>query len=409
MKINYKIQDKFDFSIFISVMILLGIGLVAIYSATLNHPIAGNNFNKQLFYIFISMGVLFLAYIIPLRIFRTSAFPAYIVTTGLLILVLLVGRGIKGANSWLTIGSFGIQPSEFGKITLIFLLSYFLGEKKRDINTVKDISITLLIMLVPVVFILLQPDMGTVIIYMFITLVMIFWRGISLFSLFVVLSPLVVSFSSIFGTSIFIISLVTVLVFLIFFRRDIFLSAVVFVINMASGFFFEYIFNMLKPHQQKRIEAFIDPSADPLNTGYNALQVKVAIGSGGIWGKGFLQGNQTHLRFIPEQWTDFIYCVIGEEFGFIGSVITIILFMIFMLRILKLTSYTKDYFNSLVLIGILSYFFIHFSINIGMNIGIIPVIGVPLPFLSYGGSSLLVSMFLVGIILNIYKSRKQYT
>jgi rod shape determining protein RodA len=180
-------------------------------------------------------------------------------------------------------------------------------------------------------------------------------------------------------------------------------------LNLGASFFFEYGFRLLKPHQQKRIETFINPYADPLGAGYNALQAKLAIGSGGILGKGFMQGNQTQLRFIPEQWTDFIYCVIGEEFGFVGSIIVLLLFLMVFLRLLHFASISKDKFGSLVIIGTLTLYFSHFAINIGMNLGITPVIGIPLPFLSYGGSSLLVNMILAGIVMNIYKNRKLHT
>jgi rod shape determining protein RodA len=152
----------------------------------------------------------------------------------------------------------------------------------------------------------------------------------------------------------------------------------------------------------------VDPSADPLGAGYNALQAKVAMGSGGLYGKGFLEGNQTQLRFIPEQWTDFIYCVIGEEFGFIGSIIVLAIFLILFLRLLNLTAIAGDKFGKLTIVGILTLYFVHFTINIGMNLGITPVIGLPLPFVSYGGSSLIINMFLIGVVLNIYKNRKQH-
>lgn len=148
---------------------------------------------------------------------------------------------------------------------------------------------------------------------------------------------------------------------------------------------------------------------DPLGAGYNTIQAKVAIGSGGLLGKGFLQGNQTQLQYIPEQWTDFIYCVIGEEFGFIGSMFVIILFLYLFFKILKIASTTKDEFLSLIIIGVLSVYFIHFLINIGMVVGVLPVIGIPLPFVSYGGSSLLVNMFMLGIIANVFRNRKNFT
>jgi rod shape determining protein RodA len=238
---------------------------------------------------------------------------------------------------------------------------------------------------------------------------LIFWSGISLFGLFVVLSPGLVIFASLFGTLSFIASMLLITAALFFFKKDLFNSITVFIMNLSAGFFFDFIFKVLKPHQQKRIESFLDPSADPLGAGYNALQAKVAIGSGGLLGKGYLQGNQTQLRFIPEQWTDFIYCVIGEEFGFIGSMLVIILFLIIFLRLLKLSSIAKSKFSVLVVVGINATLFAHFAINIGMNLGITPVIGLPLPFLSYGGSSLLINMTMIGIVLNIYRNRKDHT
>jgi len=186
-------------------------------------------------------------------------------------------------------------------------------------------------------------------------------------------------------------------------------SASVFALNLGAGFFADYFYRAFSPHQQKRIQAFIDPMSDPLGSGYNSIQAQVAIGSGGLWGKGYLSGNQTQLQYIPEQWTDFIYCVIGEEFGFIGSIIVLGLFCLVFIRLLKIAASTKDEFLSLLVVGILSVYFIHFVINIGMVVGLLPVIGIPLPFVSYGGSSLLVNVIMLGIAANIYKNRKNYT
>ena len=238
---------------------------------------------------------------------------------------------------------------------------------------------------------------------------MFFWKGISSFSLFVVLSPGFIAIAAIFGTAYFIIALLFVIGMLFIFKRNLFFSASIFAVGLSSGFFAEFVYHALSPHQQKRIQSFLDPNADPLGSGYNTIQAKVAIGSGGLFGKGFLEGNQTQLQFIPEQWTDFAYCVIGEEFGFIGSIIVIVIFLTLFLRILKLSYNTKDEFLSLVSIGILSVYLIHFIINLGMVVGILPVIGIPLPFISYGGSSLLVSMFMLGILANLYRTRKNYT
>jgi len=194
---------------------------------------------------------------------------------------------------------------------------------------------------------------------------------------------------------------------LFYFKQNLFTSGTVLVINLAAGFIFEFILKILKPHQVKRLLTFIDPNSDPLGSGYNALQAKVAMGSGGLFGKGFLHGNQTQLRFIPEQWTYFIYCVVGEEFGFIGSILILLIFLTLFLRLLNLSSLARDKFGKLTIVGILTLFFIHFTINIGMNLGITPVIGLPLPFISYGGSSLISNIFLIAVVLNIYRNRKR--
>jgi len=409
VKIDYKLNDKFDLMIFIPAIILIAIGLVAIYSSTANHPTASGNFLKQVFFVLVSLIIFLIIYSLPQQTFKKFTIPFYAASIFLLVLVLVIGKSVYGSKSWLDFGPIGFQPSEFAKIGTILALSYWLTYKDRDINNIPDIGIALIIGFVPVLLILLEPDTGTAIVFAIITLSLIYWSGISLFGLFVVLSPGIVTLASLFGTFTFALSLAGVVIALFLFKRDIFNSIIVFVMNLGASFFFDYVYKILKPHQQKRIAAFLDPSADPLGSGYNALQAKLAIGSGGLFGKGFMQGNQTQLRFIPEQWTDFIYCVIGEEFGFLGSIIVLILFLIIFIRLLKLSSLAKDKFSALIIIGFLSLLFSHFAINIGMNLGLTPVIGLPLPFLSYGGSSLLSNMILLGIVLNIYRNRKLHT
>ncbi|MCX6170924.1 MAG: rod shape-determining protein RodA [Ignavibacteriales bacterium] len=409
MNINYKLQDRFDLSIFLPVIGLIVFGLLAIYSSTVNHPTASGNFQKQVVFVIISLFVFFVTFSLPLQTFKKFAIALYGISIFFLIAVLVIGKTVYGAKSWFGIGGFGFQPSELAKLGTILMLSYWLTYKNRDINNLKDIGVALLIGIFPVALIMLEPDMGTSIVFLIITISLIFWSGISLFGLFVVLSPGIVTLASILGTYAFIVALLFVVAALFFFKKDLFNSIAVFIINLSSGFFFDYIYKVLKPHQQKRIASFLDPSADPLGAGYNALQAKVAIGSGGFWGKGFLHGNQTQLRFIPEQWTDFIYCVIGEEFGYIGSMIVILLFLIIFLRLFKLSATAKDRFSVLVTVGVLTLLFSHFAINIGMNVGVTPVIGLPLPFLSYGGSTQFINMVMIGIVLNIYSNRKLHT
>lgn len=409
MRIDYKLQDKFDFGIFIPCVLLFGMGLAAIYSSTVHHPTASGNFDKQLIWGIAAFIVFFVTYSIPISSFRMMAIPLYLLSLGLLMAVLIMGRQISGAKSWLDLGSVGFQPSEMAKIGTILVVSSYLSRNNTNIESFKDIVFTLIIGLIPVGLILLEPDMGTAIVFIGIILTMIFWKGISLFGLFIVLSPGFVALSSLFGVYYFVGALIMVSAALLLFKKDIFFSGSIFALNLGAGFFADYVYNVLSPHQQNRIKSFIDPMADPLGAGYNAIQAKVAIGSGGFWGKGFLAGNQTQLQFIPEQWTDFIYCVIGEELGFIGSFLTLILFLVMFIKILKIASSSKDEFLSLVTIGILAVYFVHLMVNIGMTVGIMPVIGIPLPFVSYGGSSLMVNMFMLGIVANVYRTRKNYT
>ena len=409
MRIDYNLRDKFDFGIFIPVALLIAIGLSAIYSSTFNHPTASGNFERQLIWSIVAFILFFITYSLPTSTFRSIAVPSYLFSLLLLIVVIVIGRRVSGAKSWLDLGPFGFQPSEFAKIGTILAMSVFLSRKNTDIDSFKDILISLFIGFVPVMLILLEPDMGTAIIFLSMVLILIFWKGISLFGLFIVLSPGFVAIAALFGFYYFIGALLLIIITILLFRKDIFFSASIFALNLAFGFFADYLYNALSPHQQRRIQSFIDPNTDPLGAGYNTIQAKVAIGSGGLFGKGFLHGNQTQLQYIPEQWTDFIYCVIGEEFGFIGSIIVLILFLYLFLRILKIASTTKDEFLSLTMIGILSVYLIHYLVNVGMVVGILPIIGIPLPFVSYGGSSLLVNMFMLGIIANVFRNRKNYT
>lgn len=409
MKINYNIKDKFDIVLFLSALILIVIGLLAIYSSTYNHPTAKGNYNKQVVFGAASVVIFFIIYFLPANSFRAIAVPSFLISQALLIAVLFMGRTVYGAKSWMSLGPIGFQPSEFAKIGTILFLAHWLSAPKRDMNNLKELFYTISLSLIPIMLVLMEPDLGTAIVYISISLVMIFWSGISLFGLFVVISPGVILFASLFGTPMFLFALGAVIVALILFKQDLFTSGTVFVMNLAAGFAFELLLKVLKPHQANRILSFVDPTSDPLGSGYNALQAKVAIGSGGLTGKGFMQGNQTQLRFIPEQWTDFIYCVVGEEFGFIGSVIVLILFLIVFLKLLNFTNFAGDKFDKLVVVGILTLFFVHFAINIGMNLGITPVIGLPLPFISYGGSALVTNMLLLGMTFNIYKNRKYHT
>jgi len=408
VRIDYHLKDRFDFGLLFPVIILFGTGLAAIYSSTFNNSLAQGNFEKQIIWGVAGLILFFITYSLPSNVFKQSAIPVYLFSIALLIFVLMIGKTVSGSRSWINFGSLGFQPSEFAKVGTILMLARYLSRTNTDIESFKDLLFALGIGLIPVTLILLEPDMGTVFVFLAMIITLIFWKGISVFAMFVVLSPAIVAVSSLFGIYYFIASLVIVVALLFIFRQDFFFSGSIFALNLACGFFADYVFRALSPHQQNRIQAFIDPMTDPLGSGYNTIQAQVAIGSGGLFGKGFMAGHQTQLQFIPEQWTDFVYCVVGEEFGFFGAIVILSLFTYLFIHILKISSSSKDEFLSLLAIGILAVLFSHFIINIGMVVGIMPVVGLPLPFVSYGGSSLLVNMLMLGILANIYRTRKNY-
>jgi rod shape determining protein RodA len=236
----------------------------------------------------------------------------------------------------------------------------------------------------------------------------LYWAGASNFLIVAIIAPALVALSAIIGTTTFLIVLALVGGALYFFREDRFVSALMFGVNAMIGIFVQVAYEKLPLYQQKRIATFLDPNNDPLGAGYNVIQAKVAIGSGGFFGKGYLQGTQTQLNFIPKQWTDFIFCVPGEEFGFLGAAIVLALFAILLVHGVRVGYTAKNRFGSMIAIGISALFAVHVFVNIGMSVGLMPVMGIPLPFLSYGGSSLCSYMIMVGLIMNVYANRKEY-
>jgi rod shape determining protein RodA len=213
---------------------------------------------------------------------------------------------------------------------------------------------------------------------------------------------------ALFGTFFFIVSVLVCAVLLYMSRKNRFIAAMAFAVTLAVGVSVQFVYERMPSYQQKRIMTFLNPEADPLGSGYNVLQAKVAIGSGGLFGKGYLQGTQTQLNFIPEQWTDFIFCVPGEEFGFFGASIVLLLFGGLLLHGIKVASVSKNRFAGIAAIGITAVLATHVLINIGMSMGLMPVVGIPLPFLSYGGSALLMNMVMSGLLMNFWANRKEY-
>jgi rod shape determining protein RodA len=411
---NKSFLDRFDILLFILTVLLVIIGLFAIYSATYTGGSSSEYFTKQLYFSII--GIVFMlavSFISPRYIQKASPY-IYGLSIILLVLVLIIGKKISGSQSWFSIGNFGIQPAEFAKLATILFLATFLSRKKNEekgisINNPVEFLKAAAIVLIPFLLIMKQPDMGTGLVFLSILLPVFFWAGLSPFVMFALISPLFIAFAGFLGTPYFIGSMLLVLVVLLFLKKGFFASGIILGINAVIGLFVDIFYDKLAPYQQNRIAALFDPTTDPLGSGYNVIQSKIAVGSGGLTGKGFLEGTQTQLKFIPEQWTDFIFCMIGEEFGFIGSIIVVTLYIALIIKLVMNAFESKNAFLAIACIGISSIFLFHLVINVGMTIGIMPVIGIPLPLMSYGISSLLSFMFMIGIGLNTYRYKNYFS
>jgi rod shape determining protein RodA len=401
------LTEYFDYRTFLTVAGLTLIGIVSVYSATYDAR-ASDIFYRQLLWAGVGAGAVIFITILPFRFLQFISYPAYIASIAMLVAVLLLGRTVSGSTSWFNLGALRLQPSEFAKITTALALATYLSRSNVSLLNMRDLITAASIVMLPVALIMMQPDFGTAVIYLGMFFPVLYWGGASRFILLSLIAPGAVALAALFGTTPF---LITVLVFgvLLYLTKDNrVLAAVVFSAMVLVGISVQFIYDGLKPYQQKRIASFLDPNADPLGAGYNILQSKVAIGSGGLFGKGYLHGTQTQLNFIPEQWTDFIFCVPGEEFGFAGAATVLLLFAYLLFRCVTLSSTVKSTYASYVSMAIGGILASHVFINIGMSLGLLPVIGVPLPFLSYGGSALLAGMIMVGILMNLYANRKEY-
>jgi len=401
------LSEHLDLRIIAATFVLSVVGIISVYSATYDAH-ASLYFYRQLVFFFVGLSAATIVTLVPFRTLQLAAFPVYFLSIGLLVTVLLIGRTVSGSTSWLNFGLFRLQPSEFSKITTVLALASFMSRSDVSLNNVKDLAIATGIVLLPTLLIMAQPDIGTAIIFAGFYMPILYWGGASRFTLVALAAPGAVAVSALFGTTPLLIAVLEFAVLLYATHKHRVLAAVVFSFMVLVGISVQAIYEGLKPYQQKRIATFLDPGADPLGAGYNILQSKVAIGSGGLLGKGYLQGTQTQLNFIPEQWTDFIFCVPAEEFGFVGAAALLILFLLILYRALTIASTVKSSFASVIAIGITGILLTHIVINVGMALGLLPVIGVPLPFLSYGGSSLLASLIMVGLLLNIHLNRKEY-
>ncbi len=397
-------NSKIDISLTLLVTILLTIGLTAVYSATSFSGIESPFFQRQILFAVVGFAIMISMSFVPFRLIQRMAYPFYGFCIFLLILVHFIGVKGFGAERWLEIGSLRIQPSEIAKIATILAIAKFISNRDSDINKFKNFAILLLLIIVPFILIFRQPDLGTSLVYASLLIPLLFWSGLRWFPLFLLMSPILTVLVS-FNLYMLAAWLFIVLVVLFLSHQKIFLGLLVLTVHIGIGFATPLLWDQLQPYQKGRILTFLNPESDPRGAGYQIIQSQVAVGSGGIWGKGFMNGTQTHLKFLPAQHTDFIFSVIAEEWGFMGVLFVLLIFLLLLLYLIKLASTVRSTFSSITLLGVTSVLFFHVFVNIGMTVGVAPVTGLPLPFISYGGSFLLSIMLMLGVVQNIARNK----
>ncbi len=397
--------------------ILMLFGWVNIYASQYNEDTVmmldfSTRYGKQLLFIGIASFVAFLILIIDWKFFYSLSYLFYLTIVLLLIGVLFKGGITGGATSWFELGSFKFQPSEFAKFTTALALAKYYNTLRVKRISLQDKLKTYAIIILPFLLIILQNDLGTALVYAAFILVL-YREGLSgNILIFGIIIAILFFLTLVIEKTILIsvLAAIALLIYLLSRRKKKELLLILGILISCTTFIFsvDYIFNdVLAPHQRKRIDILLGKEFDPHGAGYNLIQSKIAIGSGGFGGKGFLNGTQTRFDFVPEQSTDFIFCTIGEEWGFFGSFLFIILFVGLLLRILFLAERQRSNFSRIYGYSVAAILFMHFAINIGMTIGLLPVIGIPLPFISYGGSSLLGFTILLFIFLNLDSYRLQ--
>jgi len=399
------IKNTFNLYIFLPTLGLIIIGLISIFSAT-NSSEFSTMFVKQLFASGIGIGLMIAIYFFNIEWIKNLSVIGYVLSIILLLVVYFFGAEVNGTKGWIKLGIFSLQPSEFAKISSAIFAAWLLSGRYRNINHMDTLAVLAGVFLLPSFLILMQPDFGSFSVFLILYLGILYWSGFNGFVLYTIASIPIIFISALFSPIYFYIIGGLLSSVALFFKRRFTTTLIAIALFGATGFTTPFFLNSLKEYQRQRIETFLNPELDPLGSSYNVLQSILAIGSGGFSGKGFLQGTQTQLKYIPMQWTDFIFSVPNEEFGFIGGATIVILFTLIFWQCLKIASEANDKFSSILTFSILVIFLYHCIINIGMTIGIVPVTGIPLPFLSYGGTSLTLNSLMVGILLNINKNNK---
>lgn len=351
---------RIDFPLVLAVLSLVAFGFVLIYSATGRGPEATSEVGRQFLWFVPGLLMMILMALVDYEFWGKMHRWIYVLNVMLLLSVLVLGHEARGSQRWLALGPLTIQPSEIAKIFFIMTLARFLSTRVGQL-TVRDVAFSLLHLAIPMLLILLQPDLGTALVLLAIYFVLMFMAGVSPW----------------------------------------FLAGLCSLGGAVAPF-------VLKGYQKKRFLVFLNPEGDPHGGGWNLIQSKIAIGSGKLLGKGLFAGTQGQLRFVPEHSTDFIFTVVGEEHGFVGAIILLLLYFFVIWQAIRISCQARDSYGRLIAAGVMTMFLFHIVINIGMTIGLMPITGIPLPFLSYGGSSLLTNMMAVGLLLGISFRRESH-
>jgi rod shape determining protein RodA len=381
-------------------------GIAMIYSAGVTDVAtrAAGAWRNQIIWFCLALTLIPFVLRVPVGWLEWAAQPAYALSLVLLLLVKIIGSSggtTGGIKSWIVLGPIRLQPAELAKIATALMLARVLGEWREPPKTLWGLWKPILVVMIPVGLVMLQPDLGSAMVFASILVWSLFWAGTPVTTIFFLVSPVLSLFLSInfMAWGIYIVLLMVAL----FFRRRAYLAekASIWIANAVAGGIALPLWNKLETYQKNRLLVFLDPMIDPRGAGYNLIQSRVAIGSGGFWGKGFLAGSQKRLAFLPEQHTDFIFSVVGEETGFIGVMLVLITFGFIFWRLVRVAERSRDPFASLVPIGLLGSWFAHVLVNVGMTVGIMPITGIPLPFISYGGSFLLLNLLAMALVQRI--------
>jgi rod shape determining protein RodA len=395
---------------------LVSTGLVALYSTTHGPAVdylsesVQDNFARQFLWIGVSVVGIGILLLFPVRILRYAAYPAYAATLLLLVLSLVIGVEVHGTRAWLALGPLRLQVSELAKVGTVLAVAQLLSE--RHTRAGQDLSFAFKaagLIVVPAVLVILQNDLGTALVFFGLVPIMLFWSGLSLSVILLMISPAVAGYLTLLSAPLALAFALLCTGGLWWLSRQRVIAALAMALTGGVTTVVSLVLNkILQPYQVKRLLSFTNPGAEEFRqgVGFHLVQSRAALESGGLWGTGFMQGPQTQGAYVPEQTTDFIFSVVAEEFGLVGSLAVLGLLAALLLRLIKLGADVKHPFGSIVAAGAVGVYLIHIVINVGMVSGMLPVIGLPLPFLSYGGSAMLANTALLGIVLNTHMRRE---